>query len=409
MTSEFDEGPLHLPPPARVQAALRTVTERLALEMVSPASSAPDWSGFEWRSARAAAAMHGISGILAGRLRWQGAPGWAEFLREQREHIAMRHRRILELTRATDEELRSRGIPAQALKGAALHEEGLYREGERPMADLDLLVRAEDVERTAQMLERLGLRESHRTCKHRVFAACYGTAHAGLGEHAANGIKVEVHDRVCEALPLRLVDISTVVRVRNPSPGLNPYPSRGALMAHLLVHAAGDMTLRSLRFIQLQDIALLAPRLAPADWHDILAQGSWWTWPPLSMAERYYGELAPPAVRAWARATCSVILRQVHARRRLCDVSLSRLWVDAFPGIEWTRSPREALEYVWYRLAPSAELREGRRFALETEPSLSGSDWGALSHRRRLVRFLTGRAARPWPLYNVRAALAQPR
>ena len=30
--------------------------------------------------------------------------------------------------------------PVQALKGAALHRDGLYRADERPMADLDLLV-----------------------------------------------------------------------------------------------------------------------------------------------------------------------------------------------------------------------------------------------------------------------------
>jgi hypothetical protein len=88
---------------------------------------------------------------------------------------------------------------------------------------------------------------------------------------------------------------------------------------------------------------------------------------------------------------------------------MSRLWVEAFPGIEWTRSVGEAVGYVWRRLAPNAELRERRRSALQTEPSLTGSDWGAISQGRRILRFLTRRAARPWPLYNVRAALAQRR
>jgi hypothetical protein len=409
MTLAVDEDTLQLPSPVTVQAALRTVTERFALEMAAPTSSAPQWSHFEWRTARAVAAMHGVTGILAGRLRWQGPEGWTEFLGEQRAHIAQRHRRIRELTLTTGEQLRSCGIPAQALKGAALHEAGLYRDGERPMADLDLLVSAQDVGPTTQVLEDLGLRESHRTFKHRVFVARHAVAPGRLGEHAANDIKVELHERICEPLPQRLIDISQLVQVRTPRPGLNPYPSPAALMIHLLLHAAGDMAARSLRLIQLHDIALLAPRLTATEWREVIERGSWWAWPPLSMAERYYGELAPRTAMARARQACSAILRHVYARQLVSDVSMSRLWVEAFPGIEWTQSLGEAADYVWCRLAPSAELRERRRFALQTEPSLTGSDWGAISQRRRILRFLTRRAARPWPLYNVRAALAQRR
>jgi hypothetical protein len=409
MTRALDEDALQLPSPVTVQAALRTVTERFALEMAAPTASAPRWSHFEWRTARAVAAMHGITGILAGRLRWQGPEDWREFLTEQRAHIAQRHVRIRELTQATGARLRACGIPAQALKGAALHEAGLYLDGERPMADLDLLIRAQDVGRTTQVLEDLGLRESHHTFKHRVFVARDGVPPGRLGEHAANDIKVELHERICEPLPQRLIDISQFVQARAPRPGLNPYPSLAALMVHLLLHAAGDMAGRSLRLIQLHDIALLAHRLTAEDWQEVVERGSWWTWPPLSMAERYYGELAPRTVTARTREACSAILRRVYARQLLSDVSMSRLWVEAFPGIEWTQSIGEAADYVWRRLAPNAELRERRRFALQTEPSLTGSDWGTISQRRRILRFLTRRAARPWPLYNVRAALAQRR
>jgi hypothetical protein len=400
---------LQLPPPVMVQAALRAVTERLAAEMAEPTLSAPHWSYFEWRTARAVAAMHGITGILARRLRWRGAGGWTEFLGEQHAHIARRQLRTRELTLAADERLRSLGIPAQALKGAALHEEGLYRAGERPMADLDLLVLAQDAGRTAEMLEQLGLRESHRTFKHRVFVARNATTPRRLGEHADNDLKVELHERICEPLPRRLIDISDLVRARNPRPGLNPYPSRAALMAHLLLHAAGDMAYRSLRLIQLHDIALLAPRLTAEDWQTIVDLRPWWSWPPLSMAERYYGDLAPRTVIACGRAACSANLRRVYTRQLLSDVSMSRLWVEAFPGIEWAQSIGEAAGYIWHRLVPSAEQMERRRFALQTEPSLTGGDWGAMSQGRRIMRFLTSRAARPWPLYNVRAALAQRR
>jgi hypothetical protein len=69
-------------------------------------------------------------------------------------------------------------------------------------------------------------------------------------------------------------------------------------------------------------------------------------------------------------------------------------------------APTASPPYLWFRLAPSAELRERRRMALQTEPSMTGSDWGAISHRRRGMRVRTGPPAHPRPPYNVRAALA---
>jgi putative nucleotidyltransferase-like protein len=85
--------------------------------------------------------MHGVSSLLYRAARWPDAPGWMEFLAEQRPHTANRHVRILDLLERLDESTGRRGIPAMALKGAALHALGLYSAGDRPMADVDLLVR----------------------------------------------------------------------------------------------------------------------------------------------------------------------------------------------------------------------------------------------------------------------------
>ena len=164
-----EEGPPQLLPPLpAVAAALRAITERLARELAEPECVAPEWSDFEWRIARAVAAIHGISGLLARRLLWQGAHGWAQFLRHQHEQIAGRQRRIQELLGTVDERFERAGIPVQALKGAALHLAGFYQPGERPMADLDLLTPPQYIERAAQILETLGLHESHRTFKQRI-------------------------------------------------------------------------------------------------------------------------------------------------------------------------------------------------------------------------------------------------
>ena len=397
-----------LPPLVRVAAALRGITEHLAHELASPKPTAPDWSEFEWRTARAVAAMHGISGLLAGELLWRGSGGWAEFLRQQREHIARRQLLIDELLAAVAERFRRQGIPVQVLKGAALHLEGLYRHGERPMADLDLLTASQHLVRAGEILGSLGLREAHRTFKHRVFEA-YNSAQArSFGEHADNGIKVELHERICEQLPYRLTDISHLVWPRDAVAGLNPYPSRAALMAHLLLHAGNAMAYRMLRLIQLHDIALLAQRLTSQDWQQLLEWRPWWAWPPLSLAVRYCGASGPQAVTSALRACCPAILRRTCTRQRLSDVSLSRLWLEAFPGIEWAHSVGEAVTFIARRIVPGAEVRADRKFALMSDPALAHGDWGSLSQRRRILRALRVRTPRPWPLHNVRAALAEP-
>src|SRR6202166_575661 len=98
-----------MPQPVPLDAALRKTTEGLANEMACPTQVAPDWSEFEWIVARAVAAMHGISPLLARALRWQGPAGWRGFLEEQRAHTAKRHVRIDELLLHLDQRARDAG------------------------------------------------------------------------------------------------------------------------------------------------------------------------------------------------------------------------------------------------------------------------------------------------------------
>jgi len=399
---------MSLPPPAVVHAALRAATQRLAAEVAEPQEAAPQWDEFQWRTARAVAAMLGISGLLAVRLRWRGPSGWIGFLTGQHTQIARRHLHLDALLSEVGACFARHGIPAQALKGAALCRAGLYLPGERPMADLDLLVAPAHSARAAAALGALGLRESHRTVKHRVFVPSRATPAQDFGEHANNDLKVELHERICEALPLRLTEISQLILPQAPAAGLNPYPCGAALLAHLLLHAAADMAIRALRMIQLHDIALLAPRLSPPEWQQLASWAPWWAWPPLALAERYYGPLAPVETLRELEQRCPGHLRRACARRSLYEVGMPRLWLEAFPGLEWTRTVSEAFRYMRARLVPSAALRAERLRMLQSEPSLASSEWSRLSQGRRIVRFLHARPARPWPMHNVRAAVAQP-
>jgi hypothetical protein len=401
-----------LPPPKALQAALRKTTETLAHELAQPTSSAPVWSDLEWRIARAVAAIHGVSALLSRALRWQGPAEWNEFLAQQRTQTAARHARIEELLRLIDMHAGVEGICIVALKGAELHAMGLYAAGERPMADVDLLVRAADNERTTRMLESLGFHESFSMWRHSVFTRGERTAPCSLGEHADNYLKIELHQRIREALPLDTADISEWVFPTQPRPGLNPYPSRAALMSHLLLHAAGAMADRSLRLLHLHDLALLSSHMAERDWDDLLQQsaidhGHRWALPPLHLTARYYGHAVPSRVLTALTAECPRLLRAIVPRRRLSDVSLSRLGIEAFPGIELSRSASEMARYIVNRLRPSGERLAVREHTARTQVAASASQWHQLSQSRRVLRWVISRPPRAYTMLAVRMALDQ--
>ena len=401
-------------PAARiVQEALRATTERLAHELACPTNITPSWSEFEWRAARAAVAIHGVGPLLAGALRWRGPPGWHAFLEDQRVQTDKRYRRIEALAKLIDQQARQAGIPMVALKGAALHEMGIYRAGERPMADLDLLVEESDIAAATKLLEAQGFHIEVSFWRNRVFKPAGEGRGGGLGEHSEYPIKVELHWRIHERLPLELTDISPIISPANPQPGFNPYPSRVALLMHLVLHAAGGMMGSDLRLMHVHDLALVCGGMRAEDWEEILRQGKsgiqgpWWFLPPLQLARRYYPDIVPDPVLLRLRSACPARLRWATTRRSITDFSLSSLWVRAFPGIEWAQSGSEAFRYMLGRVRPDAETRRLRKIDAASAGA-THSNWRDLPQRYRILRWMTSRPTRPQSMYVVRETLAQP-
>ncbi len=402
-----------VPKPAVLQEALRKTTEALAAELSCPTPAAPDWTSLEWTVARAVAAMHGVSPVLSSVLRWQGPAAWMRFLSEQRAHTANRHARIVELLERIDARMRADGVAAVALKGAALHAFGLYAAGERPMADVDLLVRPADAQRAARLIEALGFFESRSEVREREFSPLDHKNPGELGEHSANNIKIELHERIGETLPLCDTDITGHVFPARAQPGLNAYPSSASLLIHLLLHAAGGMAFQTLRLMHLHDIAILALRMTDADWDEVLARrtsqrGHWWAFPPLQMTARYFPSHIPSRMLCALSRDCPALLGKVYRNRRLSDVSYSYLWVDAFPGIEWSQSIAEMLRYAASRIRPSDETLEHRRRSAIADAWASQGDWPRLSQTRRILRWVVSRPIRTRTMHAVSVALSQP-
>jgi hypothetical protein len=408
-----------LPPLPQVQRALVQATEYFAAELLHPSSRAPEWTGFEWTMARAAAVLHGVTPLLAGVLRWRGPEEWECFLSQQRIHTTIRQRRIEALLARIDAEARRAGVAIVALKGAALYRLGLYSGGERPMADVDLLVAEGDSERATLLLQAVGYVDTVVSWKHRVFEpaessiATLRKVDARFGEHAERPIKIDLHTRIAEQLPLIAADVSALIFPSAPQPGLNGYPSAAALFTHLLLHAAGNMSVRALRLIQLQDFARLAVRMQVQDWAQLLAtrqdrRSLWWAVPPLELIALYHPQAIPAGVLASLRPDCPRTLRRLSRRQKISEVSYTALRIEAFPGIGWSTSLAEKLSYILRRVIPSRALLDRRRTVTTEEAWAMQNSWSQMPHGRRILKWLVGNPPRPQAMHAVRGALERP-
>ena len=303
------------------------------------------------------------------------------------------------------------GIPFVALKGAALYNAGVYRDGERPMGDIDLLVSPGDMMAASRMLVAQGYVETFQCRRHVEFEPCNAGGHVGFGENVANPIKIELHTRIAESLPVTETDISRFVFPRRPHAGMNDYPSPSALMLHLALHAAGSICRRALRQIQLHDIAQLARRFDTGDWDALLAaaaddRGLWWAFPPLSLTARYYPGVIPANVLAATQRRCPRLLRRATLRHELTDVSWSQIRIRAFPGIEWSAGFAEAMSSAMQRIWPAPEVFAYVRHVVATQSWAQQTPWYGYSRPTRIVRWLVSRPPRVETLYSVRAALS---
>jgi hypothetical protein len=398
----------------KVAAALRKTTEVLAQELAVPTAEPPRWTDFEWRIARAVTAMHGISSLLYSRLRWEGPDGWRRFLREQHDQSVGRHLEIARVLQAIDSHAGGEGMAYVALKGAALNAGDIYAAGERPMGDIDLLIRDEDAQASVRVLELCGYEAAFTTHRHQVFQPPFKNVLAGvrLGEHVDNPIKIEVHTKIAEPLPVNATDITAFIFPSAARAGLNAYPSPASLMAHLLLHAAGNIRARALRLIQLHDIALVAARFTHGDWEELLdmhPEGSslWWALPPLTLTARYYPAAIPQDVLARLSMGCSWLLSTLARRQRLTDVSWSNIRIQAFPGVEWSRSGREAVAFMRSRIWPSSDALSELKEGAAQIPGSATVPWYGIPHAVRILRWIFSRPPRVQTLLSVRAALLQ--
>jgi hypothetical protein len=402
-----------LPPFRVIAAALRTTTERLVREVVDPHDSPPRWNEFEWAVARAVCSMQGISGLLATRLSWREPAGFRDFLQAQRAHTLRRDELIEQQLARLHQVLGVAGICFVPLKGSALRPLRLHQPGERPQGDIDLLLHVDDLAACGRRLKTIDYRLLYSSRRHDVYVSTGQTARFHFGEHPENPLKLELHTRITEELPVETVDITASICPVFDAPGAGSYSSLAALMRHLCLHAAGSMRANAVRFLQILDIALLARRLAPADWRELLGEGdararAWWLFPPLCVAARYVNGSVPMSVLEELRPICPRRLRERYECVSIYEVSWSNLRIPALPGHEWARTPGDILRFARSRLWPSPVARD--ELVAQTQvaqPHLMQVRWYGASQAERILRWLFSNTPRVQTISSVSAALEE--
>ena len=402
-----------LPPYRVIERALRLTTERLVREIANPTESAPAWNDFEWVVARAVCAMQGIGALLASRCRWPGPQSWLEFLRDQQSHGLAHFENAGKVLARLDVAMRDAGIPCVALKGSALRALGIHAPGLRPMGDIDLLVSPDLVTHCAAVLDGIGYEPLYATARHDIYVPKERATPHGFAEHIRNPLRIEVHTRISENLPITDVDITRHLWPARLQPGINAYANRAALMRHLMLHTTANMRAHAMRFTQVNDIARLAQRFEPDDWRELRGRDPendcWWMYPPMALAARYLPGCIPDEVLPAFRTVCPARLRKRADRYGVYDVSWSNLRISALPGHEWSRSPLELVRFARSRVLPSRTALDELVKVVKARPNFARVPWYGLSHWERIIRWVFSRPPRVQTLTSVRAALEDAR
>jgi hypothetical protein len=344
-------------------AVLESVSDTVFrwLQASSPGGGVAPWGRREWDAARWIIKVHGMAPLLYQRL--SPAPQWRKLAPSLKDYLAAQYelnrQRLNVLLGALDAILTSAGhagIPLMVLKGPVLATQYYEDSALRPMADLDLLVRPQSGERLGHLLGELGYQEmvfNPPHPRHRRFIPvnrAYRVV-SPEGEHPDNPYQVEVHTEVREEFwgigyqvteelwrDCRLVQVGR-------SSALVPQPL--ALLQHLLIHAAMNMILGHLRFLQLYDIHLVARDLSADDWRGLRRAGrrrgeERWLYAPLIMTERYLGAVAPGEVMALLAQGTPPRLRAFLAGAPLWRLSYCHCLPRSLKEkLAWHRSGRE--------------------------------------------------------------------
>lgn len=292
-----------------------------------PAPHPPDWSPTTWESFKFICRVHGVAPLLHKKLsgvEWLDRPltRWlAEQHRFNRQRLAKMQAELKEILARFHQE----DIPVMPLKGSLLAVKFYNEAGLRPMADLDLLIRLDDFERSATLLAQLGYEPDVVHWKHTGFIKADNRRVVSTAcEHPDNPRGLEIHLYCRETFGGPTVELTSIMWQNAAGgdllgePAMIPRPE--VLWLHLLVHTTYHMWQGKGRLIHLVDLARLASHLDdPRLWLNSIEAR--YTYPALAMLKKYFPAAVDDSLLPALQARLSPAFRRWVAGLDLVNTS----------------------------------------------------------------------------------------
>ncbi len=254
----------------------------------------PNWSPQEWESFKLVCRVHGIAPLLYKNIK-QATWLKADIQPWLAEQYAFNAQRITKMQQELAEILAlfaNKQIPLMPLKGSILGLKFYQDPAYRPMADLDLLIRAADFEVSAHLLTQLGYEPDITHWKHTEFSKADNRQVINPNcEHPHNPRKLEIHLQCRENFGGPMINL-TELMWKNAYQGSllgqsAIIPKLEALYLHLLIHCTYHLWQGKGRLIHLVDLTHITPQLS----HPVsILNGidARFTYPALAMLNKYF-------------------------------------------------------------------------------------------------------------------------
>ena len=270
------------------------ICETTARWLNESSPQAVDWPLDTWEQFKLVGRVHGVAPLLHTRLasaHWL-PPSIGQWLAEQHHFNDQRLTKMHAELKAILGLFDRHDIPLMPLKGSILSVEYYEKAAWRPMADVDLLIRPDDLTTAAKLLRQLGYEQTIVHWKHTEFVKPDNRRVVSkMYEHPDNPRGLEIHLLCRETFGGPTIDL-TKMMWQNASVGEllgEPamLPQHEALWLHLLLHATYHVWQGRGRLIHLVDLVRLMPHLSnPLPFLDSVEAR--FTYPALVLVNKFF-------------------------------------------------------------------------------------------------------------------------
>jgi hypothetical protein len=342
--------------------ALNELCDTISRWLTESTPQDPGWSAETWAQFQFVSLVLGVGPLLQPKL---AQADWIEpeakaWLAQQYDFNSRRLAKIHAELKAILACFEAHEVGVMPLKGAILAAAYYSEPGLRPMADIDLLIRPADFERSSALLQQLGYEPELAHWKHTEFSKPDNrTIASRTSEHPDNPRRVELHLHCRENFGGPVVDLTAAMWQTASTGSLlgeaAMLPSVDMLWLHVLLHAGYHIWQGKGRLIYLVDLAQLWPHLTdPA-----AALGrvdARYTYPALSLLKRCFPQMVSDQLLAVQAAKLSAPFRRWAEGLDLVTASYLN---PAPPGLYLTKAlrftegrPNEVLQVLRFSLLP---------------------------------------------------------